>query len=145
MRVIIAFIVAAAVGGGVAYYYVKNSSAPAARNQPITTEEKSYVRHLQLSGVELKATDSLMGGTIVEIVGNIQNAGDRPLNQVDVNCIFSDPYGQVVLRERVSIVKRKLGGLKPGEKKSFRLPFDSLPPSWNQSLPQVVIAGIQFG
>lgn len=145
MRILIAMIVAFGAAGGAAYYYAKNNGVPGTKNQPITAEAKGYVRHLQLSGVELKATDSYMGGTIVEILGNIQNAGDRPVNQVDVNCIFYDPYGQVVLRERVSIVKPKLGGLKPGEKKSFRLPFDGLPPSWNQSLPQVVIAGIHFG
>jgi hypothetical protein len=144
MRILLAFLVAAVVGGGTAYYYVSDSGVPAVQNQPITPEAKSYVQHLHLSSVELKATDSLMGGTIVEIVGKIKNAGDRPLNQVDVNCVFQDPYGQVVLREKVSIVKRKLGGLQPGETKAFRLPFDSLPPSWNQSLPQVVIAGIQF-
>ena len=145
MKIAIAFVLAAAVGGGTAFYLVKNNATQAVQNQQIAPEAKGYVRNLRLSGVELKATESYMGGTIVEIVGNIQNAGDRPLTQVDVNCIFYDPYGQVVLREKVSIVKSKLGGLKPGETKSFRLPFDSLPPSWNQTLPQVVIANILFG
>ena len=37
-----------------------------------------------------------------------------------------------------------MGGLKPGETKSFRLPFDDLPQSWNQSMPQLVIAGVKF-
>jgi len=145
MRLALVFALAAAIAGGAAFYYSQNYTAPVAQAQPIAPEAKSYVRNLRLSGVELKATDSFMGGTIVEIVGNIQNAGDRPLNQVDVNCIFYDPYGQVVLREKVSIVKAKLGGLKPGETKSFRLPFDSIPQSWNQTLPQVVIANIIFG
>jgi hypothetical protein len=36
------------------------------------------------------------------------------------------------------------GGLKPGETKSFRLPFDDLPDSWNQAMPQLVIAGVKF-
>lgn len=145
MKFLIAIVVAAAVGGGAAFYYVKSSGRTASQNQSVASEAKSYVRNLRLSGVELKATDSYMGGTIVEIVGKIQNAGDRPLNQVDVHCIFYDPYGLVVLREKVSIVKSKTGGLKPGEIKLFRLPFDSLPQSWNQTLPQVVIANIQFG
>ena len=38
----------------------------------------------------------------------------------------------------------KTGGLKPGETKSFRLPFDDLPASWNQAMPQLVIAGVKF-
>ena len=145
MKVLIAIAVAAAVGCGAVFYYVKSSGRTASQNQTVASEAKGYVRNLRLSGVELKATDSYMGGTIVEIVGKIQNAGDRPLNQVDVHCIFYDPYGLVVLREKVSIVKSKTGGLKPGEIKLFRLPFDSLPQSWNQTLPQVVIANIQFG
>jgi hypothetical protein len=51
----------------------------------------------------------------------------------------------VVLRERVPIVSRKIGGLAPGEIKNFRLAFDNIPESWNQALPQLVIAQIVFG
>ena len=51
----------------------------------------------------------------------------------------------MVLKERVEIVRGRLGGLKPGETKDFRLPFDNLPQSWNQGMPQLVIAEIVFG
>lgn len=110
----------------------------------LTAEAKAYVKNLQLSEVEMKAAESFMGSQLVEITGKIANNGDRPLQQVDLNCVFYDPYSQVVLRQRVSIVRTKTGGLKPGETKSFRLPFDTLPKSWNQSMPQMVIAGILF-
>ncbi|HBY62828.1 MAG TPA: hypothetical protein DEH78_23640, partial [Solibacterales bacterium] len=63
---------------------------------------------------------------------------------IEINCIFYDPYGQVVLREKVPIVRQRGGPLKPGETRTFRLPFDNLAQSWNQSLPQMVIAQIQF-
>ncbi|MBL8220676.1 MAG: hypothetical protein JNL62_15705, partial [Bryobacterales bacterium] len=59
--------------------------------------------------------------------------------------IFYDPYGQVVLKDRVEIVRVKTGGIQPGETKPFRLPFDTLPASWNQDMPQLVIAEIVFG
>ena len=48
---------------------------------------------------------------------------------------------EVVLRRRLSIV---LSLVKPGESRSFRLPFDDLPGSWNNQMPQLVIAGIEF-
>lgn len=112
---------------------------------PLTAEAKAYVRNLDLSGVEIKATEAFSGQQVVEILGNIANNGQQPVKVIEVLCVFQDSYGQVVLRERVPIVKATSGGLKPGEKKQFRLPFDSLPPSWNQSLPQLVIANIQFG
>ena len=63
---------------------------------------------------------------------------------VEINCVFYDPYGQVVLRERVPIVSRKMGNLAPGEIKNFRLAFDNIPESWNQAMPQLVIARIDF-
>jgi hypothetical protein len=37
------------------------------------------------------------------------------------------------------------GPLAPGGKKNFRLAFDNIPESWNQALPQLVIAQTVFG
>jgi hypothetical protein len=131
------------VAGGFLWWWLKQPVQPA-QGPPITPEAKAYVRNLRLAEVEMKAAESFMRQAVVEITGKIGNAGERPLKQVDLNCVFYDPYGQLVLRERVSIVKPRSGGLKPGETKSFRLAFDNLPQSWNQALPQLVIAGIQF-
>jgi len=47
----------------------------------------------------------------------IQNTGPRVLKMVDINCVFYDPYGQVVLRQRVPIVGQKAGGLEAGATK----------------------------
>jgi hypothetical protein len=106
------------------------------------------VRNLQLADVGMKGTDCYVGQTIVEIVGNITNGGARGLDTVEIYCIFYDAYGQLVLRKRLPIVgggvHGKTGGLKPGETKAFRLPFDELPQSWNQAMPQLVIAGMKF-
>ena len=71
----------------------------------------------------------------------MENAGDRSVSSAAVYCVFYDSYGQVVIRERVPIVKTPL---KPGESRSFRLPFDAIPPSWNNQMPQLVIAAIDF-
>lgn len=108
---------------------------------PLTPEAKLYTRNLQLSDVELKAKENYFQQAVVEIDGKIANTGPRPLETVEIYCVFRDPYGQLVLRRRLSIVN---SGLKPGETKSFRLPFDDLPQSWNQAMPQLVIAGVKF-
>jgi hypothetical protein len=115
----------------------RDAPGPAA----ITPEAKAYVRNLRLSGVEMKATQNFAGGTVVEIIGNITNGGDRTLNRVELNCVFYDAYGQLVLRERVPIVR---SALEPQAQRAFRLPFEGIPESWNQALPQLVIASISF-
>jgi len=130
-------------GGGAAWYLQQPRDA--ANQAPVlTAEAKAYTKNLKLSGTELKATDSAMAASLIEIVGNITNTGDRKLKLVELNCIFYDPYNQVVLRERVAIARPKTGGLGPGETKAFRMPFDNMPASWNQAMPQLVIAQIQF-
>jgi hypothetical protein len=112
---------------------------------PLTPEAKAYVRNLQLLDVGMSKHESYLKQSVVEIVGKIGNNGNRLLKHVEINCVFYDPYNQVILRERVPIVSDKMGGLAPGEIKNFRLAFDNIPESWNQLLPQLVIAEITFG
>lgn len=135
----------AIVGMLAAWYWFLREGPPAPQKALLTAEAKAYVRHLRLSDVDMRAKESYFRQQVVEIVGKISNDGNRPLKLVEINCVFQNPYGHVVLRERIPIVSQRMGGLSPGETKSFRLPFDNLPESWNQVLPQLVIARIIFG
>jgi hypothetical protein len=130
--------------GGAIFGYLQYSAKQSAERIALTPEAKAYVQNLQLSDVEMKATDSYLSQRVIEIQGKIGNAGGRPLEVVEIYCIFRDVYGQTILRARVPIVGGRMGGLKPGEIKSFRLPFDEIPGSWNQVMPQLVIAGVKF-
>ena len=130
--------------GAAVFVYMQWSARHTGEEIALTPEAKAYAPNLRLDGVTMTATGSYIGQTVVEIQGKIGNAGGRPLDTVEIYCIFRDSYGQLVLRKRVPIVSPRMGGLKPGETKSFRLPFDELPESWNQAMPQLVIAGVKF-
>lgn len=131
--------------GAAGFFFLDRASRQPPPPPPaLTADAKAYVRNLKLSDVQMQAHEDYFKQQIVEITGTIANAGDRPLQVVDINCVFYDPYGQVVLRQRVPIVSRKAGGLAPGASKPFRLPFDTLPESWNNQMPQLVIAAIEF-
>ena len=129
--------------GGAMFAYLEKSK-PAAPDLPLTPEAKAYVRNLKLCDVEMKASESYFKQVVVEISGKIENAANRDVSVIEIYCIFYDTYGQLVLRKRLPIVSERMGGLKPGETKSFRLPFDEIPESWNHAMPQLVIAGIKF-
>lgn len=137
-------LVLAACAGGAIYYYFLRPVAQTGPQSLLTPEAKAYVRNLGLSGVEMKATANFMGATVVEILGKIANKGDRAIRTVELNCVFYDPYGQVALRERVPIVRSRGVAFAPGQTREFRMPFDNLPASWNQGMPQLVIARIEF-
>ena len=133
------------IAGAAGFWYLDFASRrPPPPPPPLTGEAKAYVRNLKLSDVDMGAHEDYFKQRVVEITGKIQNAGDRPLNIIEINCVFYDPYGQVVLRQRVPIVNAKGGGLEPGSTKPFRLPFDNIPESWNNIMPQMVIARIDF-
>lgn len=144
MALIIALVL---VAGAAGFYYLNRASqAPPAQLPPLTGTAKEYVRNgfLPISGVAMQAHESYLHQQVVEITGNIANTGDRAVELAEIYCVFYDAYNQVVLRQRVPIVSKKMGGLSPGQTKPFRLPFDDIPESWNQALPQIVIAQIVF-
>ncbi len=130
-------------GAGVVAYLELAPRRPAAE-APLTPDARAYVGNLKLADVGMRASKNYFSQVVVEIAGKITNAGDRNLDTVEIYCVFQDSYGQTILRQRVPIVSPKMGGLNPGESKTFRLPFDNLPESWNQQMPQLVIASVKF-
>ncbi len=132
------------LGGGALWFMDYWARTHPPQGPVLTQEAKAYVVNLKLGDVQMQAAESYFKQAVVEIVGNVSNTGPRGVKLVEINCVFHDSYGQLVLRERVAIAGRKAGGLAPGETKKFRVAFDNLPPSWNQSMPQLVIAQILF-
>jgi hypothetical protein len=110
----------------------------------LTAEAKQYLDNLALSNVHMQAAESLANQRVVEILGDITNKGDRTVKLAEVTCVFNDYYGKELKSERVAIIGRTTGPLAPGASKPFRLAFDDLADTWNQALPALVIAQIQF-
>jgi hypothetical protein len=135
---------ALAVVGLALFAYFQYAPRHPAAGLPLSPEGKAYVKNLALSDINMHATGSFANQTLVEIEGKIGNTGDRSIDVIEIYCVFYDTYGQLVFKPRVPIVSARMGGLKPGEIKSFRLPFDEIPDSWNQALPLLVIAGVKF-
>ena len=101
----------------------------------------------------MESHESYLQQSIVEISGNIMNAGDRAVDSVDVTWLFKDPgtpmpdgqlYQEIIWRERTPLITKKMGGLAPGQYRHFSVSFDNVPDTWNQAMPNLVIAGIQF-
>ncbi len=110
----------------------------------LSEEARQYLAHLDLSGVEMKAEDSFLEQTIVAIEGKITNTGEKTVSLVEVDCVFRDPYGVEIDRQRVIIVGRKTGLLHAGATLPFRLAFDAVPPEWNQTMPSLFIAQLEL-
>src|ERR1022692_1617935 len=108
------------LGAGFFLYLDRASNRPLPPPAPLTAEAKVYVRSLRLMDVDMQKHESYMKQAVVEITGKIGNNGSRTLRVVEINCVFYDPYGQLVLRMRVPIVSQKIGGQQDGGVKKFR-------------------------
>jgi hypothetical protein len=165
--VLVALIVLA-LGGGLAYFAWEHYQNRPANRTVLTEEAKQYLPYLDLSDVRMEAKESFLGHTIVSIEGKISNLGERGVRVVEVTCVFRDPYlnelgRQAVVivrpyewvtvrtgsinelgRQAVVIVSPQAGLLDPGQTRPFRIAFDAVPQGWNQIMPNLYIAQIQF-
>ena len=110
----------------------------------LTREAAAYLPNLQLSDVDKKDAENYLQQTATTITGKITNAGPRTVRTVEINCVFHDSVGRVILRERKAIVGRRTGPIPTGQTRSFELTFDNIPQGWNQGMPDLVIAQIVF-
>lgn len=132
------------LAGALAWYTFGPKPAPPPPPR-LTQEAREYLPNLALENVHMQAAESYVQSRLVEILGDVKNNGTRGVKAVEVTCLFRDYAGQEVARERVFVVGGPGSGpLAAGQARPFRLPFDTIPDSWNQVMPALVIAQIQF-
>jgi hypothetical protein len=132
------------LGAGAALYLFWQSQQQTDTAAVLTPEAEAYLPMLDLSGVEMAASDTFLEQTLVEITGTIKNRGAKTVALVEINCVFREINGIEVAREPRVVIGPKTGPLAPNQEKSFRLAFDNLPPDWNQALPSLFVAQIGF-
>jgi hypothetical protein len=159
MGIIAGIVVLAGLGGFL--YLDRLSKQPAAAPAGPSAEARAYAKNLHfvaddgvmLENPKMESHESYLSQAVVQITGNILNAGDRAIDSVEVTWLFKEPgtvmpdgslYQDTIWRERTSLVTRKQGGLAPGQFRHFSISFDNVPDSWNQAMPNLVIAGIEF-
>ena len=125
VAIVIVLVLAAGAAGFLYLNRLSQQGPPAP--PPLTGIARTYIHDgfLKITDSDMRAHESYLKQEVVEITGKITNTGNRVL-------------------DTVAIVSRKMGKLAPGESKPFRLAFDSVPESWNQAMPQMVIAAIDF-
>ena len=115
----------------------------------------TYAANLPISGIVMSEADSFSGAKVTYIDGQIANTGNQTITAVTVQVGFRNELDQfaersvtplTLIRTRQPYVDTEpvsAAPLKPGDRQSFRLIFDTLPPDWNQQLPEIRIIQTQ--
>ncbi len=115
----------------------------------------AYASNLRISGIEMSAAESFSGAKVTYIDGQIANTGSETITGITVQVGFRNVLGQFTqrtvtpltfIRTRQPYIDTEpvsAAPLKPGDRQFFRLIFDTLPPDWNQQLPEIRVIHTQ--
>ena len=132
----------------VIYVWPGVENRPASRTRemhlPFGAAEQEYARKLQIEKLALSRAENFLHQQVTTLAGELINAGDRPLQNVELTVEFSDQLPQVVLRESRPVLAVGRPPLAPGERREFEISFEHIPTSWNRQLPDVRVSGVLF-
>ena len=139
---------AAVVIALVIYVWPGVEKLPASRARevhlPFGAPEQVYAHKLQIENLTLSRAENFLHQEVTTLFGQLTNAGDLPLENVELTVEFSDDLRQIILRESRAVFSAARTPLAPGEHREFEISFEHIPTSWNRQSPTVRATGILF-
>lgn len=110
-----------------------------------------YAAKLSISNLQMSQAGSMVGGQNTYLDGQISNQGDKTVTGITAQVGFWGFTNQLVgkptmalalIRTRQPYVDTesvRADPILPGQTRTFRLIFDSVPQDWNQNYPEIRI------
>jgi hypothetical protein len=131
---------------GVLAFAGRKKAAPA----PNTLQPPdAYATSLPLSRLAMSESESLSAVKLTYLDGHVKNTGAGTVNAATVQVVFQNDEGLAPQIDTVPLTLIRMREpyidtepvsaepLKPGDDREFRLTFESVPPNWNQQMPEV--------
>jgi hypothetical protein len=109
----------------------------------------AYAVSLPISDVHMSQANSVAGGQVTYIDGQIANHGDKTISGITVQVAFHDFTNLIAQKETMPLNLIRVhepyidtqpvsaSPIKPGETREFRLIFDHVANEWNQNYPEI--------
>jgi hypothetical protein len=145
--VLVVIVVALAILGG--------HSAPVTPVGAGMANADPYAPKLAISGLQMSEASSFSGAKVTYIDGQIANSGDQTLSGITVQVGFHSDTGEYAQRvaEPLSFIRTRqpyvdtqpvsAAPIEPGQTRDFRLIFDTVPPDWNQQMPEIRVISVK--
>jgi Protein of unknown function (DUF2393) len=114
-----------------------------------------YAANLPISDLKMSEATSFSGSKVTYVDGQITNTGTETITSITVQAGFRNDLHQLSLRSAmpltlirtrepyVDIQPVSANPIQPGERREFRLIFDSIPDDWDQHYPEIRVIGTQ--
>lgn len=115
-----------------------------------------YAGSLSIDGLKMSEADSFAGSKVTYIDGQITNNGQRTLSAITVQVGFKNALGEYAQRISVplSLIRTRepyvdtqpvsAAPIQAGQRRDFRLIFDTVPPDWNMQYPDVRVISVRI-
>ncbi len=149
----IAAIVVLVILGGLVMYFGHGKATP--QVTPISAPLDAYAASLPISQLAMSESANLAGGKVTYLDGQIANTGDRTITAVTVQVLFRDPAHEVAQNETqplklirmrqpyIDVEPVSAAPLKPGDRRDFRLIFDTVALDWDGAYPEVRVVRVE--
>ncbi len=149
----VAAIVVLAIVGGLVMYFEHAKTGP--QVTPISAPLDPYAANLPISQFAMSESANLAGGKVTYLDGQIANTGNRTITGVTVQVLFRDPAHEVAQNETqplklirmrqpyIDVEPVSAAPLKPGDRRDFRLIFDTVARDWDGAYPEVRIVRVE--
>jgi hypothetical protein len=99
---------------------------------------------IQFENLGLSRAENFLHQEVTTLCGELINAGDRTLSEVEVTVEFYDQLNQIALRESRMAVSDINAPIAPSERRTIEVSFEHIPNSWNMQMPAVRVSGLRF-
>jgi hypothetical protein len=106
--------------------------------------ELEYGKNMRVENLALSRAENFLHQEVTTLAGEVVNSGTQRVDGLTITIEFHDTMEQIVLRETRSLLGVKPTPLAPGERRSFEIAFDNIPPSWNMQLPTLQLARLRL-
>jgi len=110
----------------------------------MSDSERDYAKNLRVENIAMSRAENFLHQEVTVLNAEVVNAGPQAIAALELSVEFSDEMNQVVLREARGVLGTPPAALVPGERRSFEISFDHVPPSWNMRLPAVSVTSLQL-
>jgi hypothetical protein len=106
--------------------------------------EEQYGQYILIEKLALSRAENMAHQEVTTLAGEVANTGKQTVTGLLVTIEFHDNMNQNILRETRSVLGIRPTPLASGERRTFEIAFDNIPPSWNMQQPTLRIAHLQL-
>jgi hypothetical protein len=123
--------------------FTRSTSHAAEEKFPLGPAEQTYAERIHFTDIQMAKATNFLNQEFTYVAGTIANDGVRTIRGLEATFEFHDPFNQVILREKQTLVSpRTTRPIEAGQRAPFQITLEHVPAQWNQQYPVILVTGL---